>query len=101
LAFTANTITEPRQQSGHRHGGDVNNELLTGLGSLMESLAPGVMSYLADLTLKNMPITKAATIEEIPPILRKDAKRIRVTYGPYNIKGAKVSSYTQVKLQPN
>ena len=66
----------------------------------MQSLTPGVMSSLAGLALKSMPTTKAATVEEIPPILRKDAKRIRVTYGPYNIKGAKVSGYTQVKLQP-
>jgi hypothetical protein len=57
------------------------------------------MSYLGDLALKSMPTTKAATIEEIPPILRKDAKRIRVTYGPYNIKGAKVSNYTRARLQ--
>ena len=65
----------------------------------MQGITPGAMTFLGDLAMKNMPSTKAATIEEIPPILRKDAKRIRVTYGPYKIKGAKVSSCSQVKLQ--
>jgi hypothetical protein len=65
----------------------------------MQSLPPGFISSLSGLAAKYMPTTKAATIEEIPPILRKDAKRIRVTYGPYNIKGAKVSRYAPIKLQ--
>jgi hypothetical protein len=65
----------------------------------MQNLGPGVMTYLGGLAAKSMPATKAAIIEEIPSILRKDAKRIRVTYGPYTIKGAKVSSYAWVELQ--
>jgi hypothetical protein len=99
LTSTANYVIESRQQGGHSHGGDANNESLAGVGSFMQGLTSGMMPYLADLALKNMPKTKAATIEEIPPILRKDAKRIRVTYGPYSIKGAKVSSCSQVKFQ--
>jgi hypothetical protein len=59
------------------------------------------MNSFGNFALKNMPKTKAATVEEIPPILRKDAKRIRITYGPYNIKGAKVSSCAQMALQPD
>jgi hypothetical protein len=93
-----NAITEPRQQGGHGHGGDANNELLEGLASLTQSLIPPpeFMSSLGGLALKFMPTTKAATIEEIPPVLRNDAKRIRITYGPYKIKGANVSRCAQI-----
>jgi hypothetical protein len=33
---------------------------------------------------------QALKIEEIPPLVRKDAKRVRLTYGPYTLKGRKV-----------
>jgi hypothetical protein len=64
----------------------------------MQSLKPppDLMSSLGGLAFKLMPTTKATTIEEIKPILRNDAKRIRITYGPYKIKGAKVSRCAQV-----
>jgi hypothetical protein len=85
-------MTEPRQQGGHGHG-DTNNELLEGLASLAQSLIPPpeLMSSFASLATKFMATTKATTIEDISPVLRKDAKRIRITYGPYKIKGADVS----------
>jgi hypothetical protein len=35
---------------------------------------------------------KAMKVETIQPILRKDATRIRMTYGPYKLKPAKVNS---------
>jgi hypothetical protein len=95
----ADVIIETRQQGGHGHGGDTSNGFLAGLGSLMQSISPALMPYLADLAAKSTPSTKAATIEDITPILRKDAKRIRITYGPYSIKGAKVSSSKGVKVQ--
>lgn len=36
------------------------------------------------------PSTKAAKVEFITPKIRKDAKRIRLTYGPYKLRAANV-----------
>jgi hypothetical protein len=86
------------RRQGHGHGGDATSEWLSGLGSFMQNLPASAMSSLSGPALKSMPTTTASTIEEISPILRKDAKRIRITYGPYNIKGAKVSNGTSWTL---
>jgi hypothetical protein len=55
------------------------------IGPMMEKFAPFAVSLLAT--------QKAFKVEEIPPVLRKDAKRVRLTYGPYILKGAQVRRF--------
>jgi hypothetical protein len=58
--------------------------------AIMPKMMP-LMKSMGPLAVKFLQTQQAASIEEIPPILRKDAKRVRITYGPYKLKGAAVS----------
>jgi hypothetical protein len=40
---------------------------------------------------------KALKIEQITPVLRKDSKRIKITFGPYLLKGAGVRPNTIIQ----
>jgi hypothetical protein len=40
----------------------------------------------------NAPIQKTFKVENISPVVRSDAKRLKITYGPYKIKGANDAS---------
>jgi hypothetical protein len=54
--------------------------------SLIQTWLPKVSQY-AHLAVQSQ---LAMKIEELPPLLRKDAKRVKITYGPYQIRGQKV-----------
>jgi hypothetical protein len=85
---------EPRQMGGHSHGGKSGG---TGAVSQMDQLRdmaaaiPDMMSIFSGSAGKKYPAQKAYKIEEIPPLRRKDAKRIKITYGPYTLRAANVS----------
>jgi hypothetical protein len=49
-----------------------------------------VLSIFNGQASKKYPAQKAYKIEEIPSIRRKDAKRIKITYGPYALRAANV-----------
>jgi len=66
-------LVEKRQHGGMGLGGFSMPK--GGLGSLMGLLSPKIQ--------------KAMKIETIEPRIRKDAKRIRITYGPYKIRSSK------------
>jgi hypothetical protein len=56
----------------------------------MGSIPPGLLSGVGGLMTRFLQSQKAMKIEEIPAIIRKDAKRIRLTYGPFKLKGRQV-----------
>jgi hypothetical protein len=47
---------------------------------------------------KDAPVLKAFKIENITPVVRADAKRLRITYGPYLIKAANVSTHMDKQM---
>jgi hypothetical protein len=101
----------PRQAGGHAHGGGDSSasplagfpgldqivSLLGGsdaitnmMSSIQAAVMPrvsGLMSTFGPLAVKFLQSQKALKIEEIPPVLRKEAKRVRLTYGPYKLRG--------------
>jgi hypothetical protein len=62
------------------------------LGSLLGSIPPNFLSGAAGLMTQFLQSQKAMKIEEIPPLVRKDAKRVRMTYGPFKLRGRQVCS---------
>jgi hypothetical protein len=55
-------------------------------GPMMESMMPKI----AGSAHRFLQSQQAMKIEQIPPVTRKDAKRVRLTYGPYVLRGRKV-----------
>jgi hypothetical protein len=55
-------------------------------GSQMEKAMP----KMAASAHRFMQSQQAMKIEQIPPLVRKDAQRVRLMYGPYTLKGRKV-----------
>ncbi len=51
---------------------------------------PGLFSTLGGLMVKSLQAQEATSIEEIPTLIRKDAKRLRITYGPFKLRGREV-----------
>lgn len=80
---------------GHAHGGGGKPGAL-GAPSQLEMLwelatsIPDVISIFNGQAGKKYPVKKAYKIEEIPSLRRKDAKRIKITYGPYALRPANV-----------
>jgi hypothetical protein len=66
-------------------------ELMGKAGPLMSNMPPWMMTASSNLMANIIPPIKAYKIEEIKPRFRPDAKRIRLTYGPYKLKGLKVT----------
>jgi hypothetical protein len=56
----------------------------------MGPVSSGLMSSFGPLMAKFLQPKKAMKIEEIPSLVRKDAKRVRMTYGPFKLKGREV-----------
>jgi hypothetical protein len=75
---------------GHSHGGGAKAK--TQSESLVEMAAtiPDILSIFTGGAAKKYPVTKAYKIEEVPPLRRKDAKRIKIIYGPYTLRAANV-----------
>jgi hypothetical protein len=51
---------------------------------------PDILSIFNGQAAKRFPTQKAYRIEEIASVRRKNAKRIRITYGPYALRAANV-----------
>jgi hypothetical protein len=67
---------------------------LGGLGGLFGKTPQIDSSFMSSMGSLAAKMThKATKVETIQPLLRKDATRIRMTYGPYKLKPAKVSSW--------
>jgi hypothetical protein len=66
-------------------------EMMGKAGPLMSSMPPAMMAMSANFMANIIPPIKAVKIEEIKPRFRPDAKRIRLIYGPYKLKGLKVT----------
>jgi len=79
---------------GHSHGGDAKTggAALSQTDMMWELIGslPDAISIFTGQAAKKYPARKAYKIEEIPPQRRKDAKRIKVTYGPYTLRAANV-----------
>lgn len=58
---------------------------LTKLGSM---ISPDMMKIAGNMMSKFLQSQKAYAVVEIKPILRPTAKRIKVIFGPYKIKGS-------------
>ena len=56
----------------------------------MNSAMEKVMPKMAANAHRVIQSQQAMKIEQIPPLVNKDAKRVRLTYGPYVLKGRKV-----------
>jgi hypothetical protein len=70
------------------------------LGAIMGKLpkmSPSVMASLGSIAVKFLQSQKAFKIEEIPSVLRKDAKRVRLTYGPYKLRASNVTQLIMYK----
>ena len=63
---------------------------LGGMMAKINSQMEKVMPKMAANAHRVMQSQQAMKIEQIPPLVRKDAKRVRLTYGPYVLKGRKV-----------
>jgi len=50
-------------------------------------MSPAFQKMNADFLAAIIPTKKSFKIEDVKPVLRPDAKRIRLTYGPYKLKG--------------
>ena len=59
---------------------------MTTYGPMMEKMMPKIAGS-ANRVLQSQ---QAMKIEQIPPVIRKDTKRVRLTYGPYALRGRKV-----------
>jgi hypothetical protein len=55
-------------------------------GPMMEKAMPKIGAS----AQRFMQSQQAMKIEQIPPLVRTDAKRVRLMYGPYTLKGRKV-----------
>jgi hypothetical protein len=64
----------------------------------MAAAIPDMMSIFNGKAGQRYPAQKAYKIEAIPPLRRKDAKRIKITYGPYLLRAANVSQLAQRNL---
>ena len=64
----------------------------------MISALPDIISIFSGKAGKRFPAQKAYKIEQIPPLRRKDAKRIKITYGPYTLRAANVSHWSRYWL---
>jgi hypothetical protein len=100
-----------RQEGGHAHGGsassanslaglpgleqivsslgssDATSNIMSGIQAAIMPKASDLMSTFGTLAVKMLSPQRALKIEDIPPVLRKEAKRVRLTYGPYRLKG--------------
>jgi hypothetical protein len=80
---------------GHSHSGGGKNG---GSGTLSQSemlsemaaAIPDILSIFTGQAAKKYPVQMAYKIEEIPSLRRKDAKRIKIIYGPYALRAADV-----------
>jgi S-adenosylmethionine synthetase len=63
---------------------------LGGMMAKFNSLMENVMPKIAGSAHRIMQSQQAMKMEQIAPLIRKDAKRVRLTYGPYMLKGRKV-----------
>ena len=63
-----------------------------GLGDKLGGGSSSLMGSLSALAVKFLPTQKAMKIEKVPPVLRPDAVRVKITYGPYKLRSAKVSN---------
>jgi hypothetical protein len=64
-----------------------------GLSSLLGKLPkpdPSLLAGFGSLATRFLKSQRALKIESIPPVSRKDANRIKITYGPYKRKSSKV-----------
>lgn len=82
------------------------DSLISSIGSSgmpkMPNIPPSLFSAMGSLAGTFLPSQKAFKIEEIPPILRKDAKRLKFIYGPYKLKPKGVSqTHTTHPSAPN
>jgi hypothetical protein len=89
LALSANAVVIKRQ--GHSHGGGPSFNNVPGQGFIFPGLnfAPPKGGLLQML---KPDVRKAYKVEQIPPQKYKDAKRIKITYGPYKIRATSVGS---------
>jgi hypothetical protein len=63
---------------------------LGGIMAKMNEAMEKVMPKMAANAHRVIQSQQAMKIEQIPPLVNKDAKRVRLTYGPYVLKGRKV-----------
>jgi hypothetical protein len=113
LALTANAAVVKRQGHSHEGGGGSTygspapkseGFKIPGLESFnlpgLEGLKlPGLNGFKMKgampkggmMSMMSMPSRKAYKIEQIPPQKYKDARRVRIMYGPYTIRSSKVS----------
>jgi hypothetical protein len=78
---------------GHSHGGKSGGTGVNQLNQLKDILGsiPDMMSIFSGKSSKRFPAQKAYKIEQLQPVRRKDAKRIKITYGPFTLRAANVS----------
>jgi hypothetical protein len=57
----------------------------------MAASLPDMMSIFNGQAGKKFPAKKAYKIEQVPSLRRKEAKRVKITYGPYTLRAANVS----------
>jgi hypothetical protein len=94
LLSESNSAAKVRRQieSIHSHGtgGMAAMGAKAGPDSIMPNIPPSLMSSLGSLATGFLTSQKAMKIEKIQPLLREGATRIKITYGPYKLKGLKV-----------
>jgi hypothetical protein len=76
----------------HSHGGK-SGSVVSQADQLKDMLAalPDMMSIFNGKAGKRYPAQTAFKIENMTPLRRKEAKRIKITYGPYKLRAANVS----------
>jgi hypothetical protein len=75
---------------GHSHGGGGKAKSQSETLTEMAAAIPDILSIFTGGAAKKYPVTKAYKIEEVPPLRRKDAKRLKIIYGPYTLRAANV-----------
>jgi hypothetical protein len=88
LALSANAAVVKRQAGGFTLPAGLDKFIPDGfdISSLAKSLPKGGMANMMNPTVR-----MAFKVEEIKPTRMPEAKRVRLTYGPYKIKAANVS----------
>jgi hypothetical protein len=75
---------------GHSHASGGKAKTQSESLAEMAAAIPDILSIFTGGAAKKYPVTKAYKIEEVPPRRRKDAKRIKIIYGPYTLRAANV-----------
>lgn len=90
VACAAAGILAPRQMGGHTHGGKSGGPGVSQLDQMRDMMGslPDMMSIFSGKAGPRYPAQKAYRVEQLQPLRRQGAKRIKITYGPFTLRAA-------------